>query len=199
MPASVCGTRVFAGVSRVFAAMGVIAMAVNLNRPRWRLMVMTMDRDTTANSIEARLYERFGDDLIRFATSLVGASDAQDVVSRAMVKLIANRALRDASNPQALLFRTAFNEAKSMQRSAFRRRRRERSTARSVLVVDPDLRPEVVHAVLGLSPQQRACIWLTFWADLPVREVAEYLGVSEGTVKQHLSRARARLKEVIDE
>lgn len=153
----------------------------------------------TSQDLESDLYATYGDELVRFATSVVGPADARDVVSQAMTKLIENGALRVAHNPRALMYRTAFNEAKSMQRSGFRRRARERATAQSIAVVDPEVRPDVVNAVLQLSPQQRACVWLTFWADASVAETAELLGVSEGTVKQHLFRARANLKEVLDE
>lgn len=162
------------------------------------LWLMRMGK-TTLTPVEADLYATYGDDLVRFASTVAGPSAAQDVVSQAMAKLISNGALREAPNPRALMYRTVFNEAKSMQRSVFSRRRRERATARSVVAHDPEVRPDVVEAVLRLSPQQRACVWLTYWADLSVADTADHLGISEGTVKQHLSRARDRLKEVLDE
>ena len=162
------------------------------------LELMTID-ETIMDHIEAGCYKMYGDDLVRFATAIVGPSDAQDVVSQAMTKLLSNGALRGAGNQRALLYRTTFNEAKSMQRSVVRRRLRERRTAKVIAVHDPDVRPDVVHAVLRLSPQQRACVWLTYWADLRTSDIAEYLEISEGSVKQHLSRARHNLKEVLDE
>lgn len=159
---------------------------------------MRLDRATVPR-FEADCYASHGDDLVRFASTVAGPSDAQDVVSQAMTKLIANGALRNAQNPRALMYRTVFNEAKSLQRSGFRRRRRERAAARSVVAHDPEIRPDVVEAVLRLSPQQRACVWLMYWADMSLADTADHLGVSEGTVKQHLSRARTHLKEVLDE
>ena len=149
--------------------------------------------------VEADLYATYGDDLVRFASTVAGSSDAQDVVSQAMTKLIGNGALRDAPSPRALMYRTVFNEARSMQRSGLRRRWRERATARSIVIHDPEVRPDVVEAVLRLSPQQRACVWLTYWADLSVADTADHLGISEGSVKQHLSRARNHLKGVLNE
>jgi RNA polymerase sigma-70 factor (ECF subfamily) len=159
---------------------------------------MTID-EITAGLIEAECYEMYGDDLVRFATAIVGPSDAQDVVSQAMAKLLSNGGLRDAENQRALMYRTAFNEAKSLQRSSVRRRLRERKTAKVIAVHDPDIRPDVLHAVLRLSPRQRACVWLAYWADLGTTDIAEYLDISDGSVKQHLSRARQNLKEVLDE
>jgi RNA polymerase sigma factor (sigma-70 family) len=62
----------------------------------------------------------------------------------------------------------------------------------------PTLRPEIRRAVAALSARQRAVIVLTYWADLDPRHVAERLGISEGSVRRHLARARAHLRKVLD-
>ena len=155
--------------------------------------------EATVVPVEADYYAAQRDELMRFATAVAGVSDAADAVSQAMTKLIANGALRDATNPRALMFRTVFNEAKSMQRSGIRRRWRERVTARSVVAYDPEIRVDVVDAVLALPPQQRACVWMRYWADLSVADTADHLGISEGAVKNYLSRARDHLRGVLDE
>jgi len=54
-------------------------------------------------------------------------------------------------------------------------------------------RNTVLAALGGLSPQQRACVVLRFYEDLPVAAVASVLGVAEGTVKRHLSDALTRM------
>ena len=50
-----------------------------------------------------------------------------------------------------------------------------------------------------LSVQQRASVVLTYWEDLAPSQVAGRLGISEGSVKRHLARARSRLKELLDD
>ena len=45
-----------------------------------------------------------------------------------------------------------------------------------------------------LSVQQRAVTYLTYWHDWSVSQVAEALGVGEGTVRRQLARARTRLR-----
>ena len=59
--------------------------------------------------------------------------------------------------------------------------------------------PDVATAIAQLAPMQRAAVVLFYWDDLPVREIAEVLEVSESTVKQHLHRARHRLADVLAE
>lgn len=116
-----------------------------------------------------------------------------------MASLIASAALAGADNPRALMYRAVLARAKSMQRSAFRRRRRERNYAETVVTADPEVIPEVARAVARLSPQQRACIFLTYWEDLTPRQIGEQLSIAEGTVKLHLARARQNLREVLDD
>lgn len=146
-----------------------------------------------------QLYERYGEAVTRFATSLVGPADAADVVHNAVASLIAKDSLASADNPKALLYRAVLNHARSFQRSAFRRRRREQRFADGVVAIDPVVEPEVARAVISLSPQQQACVFLTYWEDMSPSQVSERLGIAEGTVKYHLAQARSRLREVLDE
>jgi RNA polymerase sigma factor (sigma-70 family) len=147
----------------------------------------------------SRLYEQHRAGLIRFATALVGPSDAADAVSEAMASLLRSGVLPEAGNPRALMYRAVLMRSRSMQRSWYRRRVREQRFAESVILEAPEVRPEVLAAVLGLSVQQRACVYLTYWEDLSAGQVGERLDLGEGTVKKYLARARARLREVLDE
>lgn len=51
----------------------------------------------------------------------------------------------------------------------------------------------------ALSPQQRTALVLRYGHDLPVGEVAEMLGVELATVKTHLVRGLARLRDLMEE
>jgi RNA polymerase sigma-70 factor (ECF subfamily) len=46
-----------------------------------------------------------------------------------------------------------------------------------------------------LTAAQRAVVTLFYWEETPVEEIARTLGMPENTVKTHLSRARATLRE----
>jgi DNA-directed RNA polymerase specialized sigma24 family protein len=120
---------------------------------------------------EAGLYERNRRELTRFATTLVGVSDAGDVVSDALESLLRSGQLLKARNPSALMHRAVFNKARSMRSSFFRRRARERRFEQELGVTHPELRPDVITAVIKLSPWQRACIYLTYWDDLAPTQI----------------------------
>ena len=53
-------------------------------------------------------------------------------------------------------------------------------------------------AFARLNPEQRIVVVLRFWRDLSVEEIAERLGVPEGTVKSRLHYALKALREAIE-
>ncbi len=59
--------------------------------------------------------------------------------------------------------------------------------------------PRVAEAVRRLPLQQRTAVAPFYLADLSLLDVAEAMAVSEGTVKRHLSRARAGLRTILEE
>jgi RNA polymerase sigma factor (sigma-70 family) len=157
--------------------------------------------DDRAGPDDAQLYRQVSPELIRFATALVGRGDAPDVLSGAVVKALATPGWPAVANRRAYLYRAVFNEAQTWLRRAGQRPILERRAVRAATLDRwelPTLHPDVRAAVAGLSVRQRAVIVLTYWADLDPRSVAEWLGISEGSVRRHLARARARLREVLD-
>ena len=53
-------------------------------------------------------------------------------------------------------------------------------------------------AIDSLPKRQRLCVLLRYFEDLPEVEMAEILGVSAGTIKSQLAKARAHLRGVLD-
>ena len=64
-------------------------------------------------------------------------------------------------------------------------------------VLDAERRRELIAAVNGLRPDDRLVIGARYFLDLPEAEIAALAGVAPGTVKSRLSRARARLAEML--
>lgn len=146
----------------------------------------------------AEAYEKYAEELVRFATGLVGPDDAQDVVSEAFVNAIRSRTWNRVEHPRAYLYQVVTNEVRMRHRTTMRRRARERKAAIPAVTYQSEVRPEVLEAVGSLSPRQRAVVVLTYWEGLTASDVAERLGIRDGSVRRHLARARAKLREVLD-
>jgi RNA polymerase sigma factor (sigma-70 family) len=144
-------------------------------------------------------YRKYADDLVRFATGLVGPFDAQDVVTDACLRSFRSKAWPQVRNHRAYLYRSVLNHARSYHRSTLRRRIREMKVASPGVSRPHEVDLDVLAAVDRLSVQQRAAVVLTYWEDLTAAEVALRLRISEGSVKRHLARARSRLREYLDE
>lgn len=143
------------------------------------------------------VYRSYSVELIKYATGLVGPFDAPDVVTDACLKAFGSRNWPDVADRRAYLYKTVLTVANDHHRRTLSRRLREMKAAGRDHMPDPtasvDL--EVLDAVERLSVQQRAAVFLTYWEDLAPEVVAERMGVSTGTVKRHLARARKRLGE----
>lgn len=146
---------------------------------------------------DAEVYEKYSSELVRFATGLVGPDDAPDVVSDAFLNVLGSQTWETVEEPKAYLYRAVLNEVRMRHRSRMRRSAREMRTAKREATFDPEVRPEVLEAMSALSTRQRAAVVLTYWEDLTPEGVAARLGISEGTVRRHLNRARSKLREVL--
>jgi RNA polymerase sigma factor (sigma-70 family) len=146
---------------------------------------------------DAEVYRKHADDLIRFATGLVGPSDAADVVSEAVLCCLDSARWVAVTEKRPYLYRSVYNKAAEFHRATSRRRSRETLAARNQFVESPEVRPEVLAAVFSLSLRQRAVIVLTYWEDLAPSSIATLMDISQGSVKRHLARGRSRLKEAL--
>ncbi len=153
---------------------------------------------TTSDRGDAEVYREHAAELVRYATVLVGPTDAADVVADAVLGAFGSRAWPTVTNRRAYLYRAVYHRALDVRRGAVRRHRREAVTASSEHEVGAEPSLDAQRALDHLPAQQRAVVFLTYWADLTPAQAAELLDVSEGTVRKQLARARATLRRVLD-
>ncbi|MER5890364.1 SigE family RNA polymerase sigma factor [Streptomyces sp. NPDC001941] len=127
--------------------------------------------------------------------------EAQDVVQEAFVRAWgARRKLDGELGPDAWIRTVAWRLAVSRWRRVLGGHRAWRRRSDPVAVEGPD--PYLVDlgaALRRLPPRQRQCAALFYVCDVPVGAIAAETGLSEGTVKTHLSRARALLARHLDD
>ena len=145
----------------------------------------------------SEVYRRHADELVRYATALVGPADAPDVVVDAVVAAFRSPAWSKVENQRAYLYRAVLNRSLSVRRSDARRVARELRVAGSEPVAAGESSLDAQRALAGLSPQQRAVVYLTYWEDLTPAQIAALLEVSEGTVRKQLARAREQLRRIL--
>jgi RNA polymerase sigma factor (sigma-70 family) len=147
---------------------------------------------------DGEFYRKHAEELVAFATGLVGPSNAADVVSEAVLKCLASRQWSKVIQKRPYLYRCVYHEAARFHRSTARRSDRERRAAQRAWVGTTEPQPEILAAVASLSIRQRAVIVLTYWGDLKPAAIADLLDISEGAVRRHLARGRDRLRKVLD-
>ncbi len=136
-------------------------------------------------------------DLVRYATVLVGPHEANDIVNEAVTATIARSSLATVDDVRAYWFRAVTNTAADWHRSRFRRTARETRAVGRPALSEPTTPDDARRVLAGLSTQQRAVVYLTYWHDWPIDRVAATLQVSDGTIRKQLGRAREHLREVL--
>lgn len=169
------------------------------------------DRSDRAAWLE-RLVDAHGDDVLRLAfLSLRDRAQAEDIFQEVFLRAYTHAdSFRGESSPRTWLYRITVNLCRDRLRSAgFRRLVVIGDDAvGSLLPPVPDAeeealaeadREELLEAVLRLPLEFREVILLYYIHELDVREVAEALGLTAGTVKSRLHRARLKLRTLLEE
>ncbi len=154
--------------------------------------------DATAHDFDA-FYRCTFAGMVVLATAVTGQrAGAEDVVQDAM--LDAHRRwdrVGGYDSPRAWVRRVVIQRSTKVSR----KRRNERNAHLRRVGDDapdhgdPALDPMLATALRSLPVQQRAVLALHYLEDLSVHDTAELLGITDGTVKTHLSRGRTALAE----
>ncbi len=128
-------------------------------------------------------------------------ADAEDAVQEGFVAALRkHRTLSSVQNPEAWIRTTAVNHLRSRWRhAAVVRKYQPRVPGPQVPV---DVGPEhvaIVSALTAVDDGQRQVVVLHYLADLGTAEIADELGIPEGTVKSRLARARTKLADLLEE
>src|SRR5262245_38516506 len=131
---------------------------------------------------------------------------AEDVTQQAFVQAIRNRSSFDGrADPVTWICSIARNALLNHYRSERREWRRRVAVVPEIEMAD-ELSPqrshdrdELVQALGLLHPDQRTAMILKYVDGMTVREIADALGRSEAGAESLLSRARSRLRELLEE
>jgi RNA polymerase sigma-70 factor (ECF subfamily) len=156
-------------------------------------IVTTVATPIAASGEVESVYRQDGDRLWRALFAFAGNEEvASDAVAEAFAQALRRgSAIRDV---RGWVWRSAF-------RLAAGDLKRQSSLSRAPIphgaVNDFHPDEELLSALQGLTPQQRAVIVLHYYADCPVREIARRTGINPLAVRAHLSRGRKHLRVLL--
>jgi RNA polymerase sigma-70 factor (ECF subfamily) len=119
----------------------------------------------------------------------VAEEATQEAFARALERW---RRLRDRPWAAGWVTTTAMNVARKSLR------RRSAPVGPDVASDEPESGWDLWRAVRGLPARQQEAVVLFYVMDLPVVEVAEVMRCERGTVKAHLAKARASLRDALE-
>ena len=147
--------------------------------------------------LDEAVYRKYADELIRFATTLVGPSLAEDLFVSAVLKAMSAPGWGEVTEPRAYLFRVVANEARMLWRTDRRRRQREERAVSSSSVAESTISAEVRDALGRLSLLHRSVLFMAYWPEMTVAEIAATLQISSRSVERALTQGRRLLEEAL--
>ncbi len=158
----------------------------------------------------ADLYRLYAPQLLRYVSSRVtGTQEAEDITNSIFEKAFAAIGRYEPSPAQFSTW--LFTIAQNTIIDYYRRRRLPQvddAEGQLFALTDPNEGPEgsllaherrrfVYEAVMQLTPEQRQVVGCRFFFNLPVHDVAEMMGKTEGAVKALQFRALERLRRTL--
>lgn len=146
-----------------------------------------------------RLVEKYQSEIKRFFMNLTGdAALSDDLAQETFIKAYTGiRGFRGMAKFSTWLYRIAYNEFYSWNRQ--RREEREPESIREPSTGEwsGDIKLDVWTAVGMLGEPARTIVVLFYIDDKPIKEIAAITSLPEGTVKSHISRAKSKLAEFL--
>ena len=140
------------------------------------------------------LYRTDGPKLWRALAAFTGVPEvASDALAEAYAQSL--RRGRDLTSPRAWIWRVAFR----MAAGEMQRLRAEGGVPTESGQAAPETLRDLVDALKAISPNQRLAVILHDYADKPIADVCEVMGIARATAYVHLSQGRRRLRALLEE
>ena len=165
------------------------------------MTISDVDLDRSG-ALEA-LHRQHHGSLVRSAAWILDDQElAEELVQESYIRLagVWDR-LDDRDAALSYLRKTVFNLSHSKIRRLIVGRSKHRAVQARPVSPDVEQTPlmdsELAEAIRQLSVRQRECIVLRYEHDLSIAQIAEVLGIAEGSAKSHIHRALGRLSALV--
>lgn len=145
-----------------------------------------------------QLIQQYADMIYRIAfQNLKNPADAEDIFQEVCLALLTKNApLYDENHIKNWLIRVTINKCKSFHKSVWQSRTESISEHTELMAPETSA---VMEELYTLPKHYRNVIYLYYYEDYTISEIAEILGKSQNTINSQLQRARKRLKKILEE
>ena len=147
-----------------------------------------------------QLVEDYSDMLLRIGYTWLGdLDDAKDVCQAALIRAWqAEKSFPTPKEERAWMVRVVINLCKDWKKSAWVRHRADLEEGIDLQTSPPE-EGGVLELVQALPEKDRQVIYLRYYEGYEVREMARLLSLPAAVVSNRLSRARRRLRNMMEE
>ena len=152
-----------------------------------------------------QLVQRWQQPMYRYALRMLGDSDgALDTVQETWLAAIKGIVgLKDITRFRVWLFRVLANKCRDRGRVLARTKRRLQKIAQqpirdSVPCSQQELQDNVRHCLEQMSTESKSILLLRYMEDFSLEDIADVLGLPDGTVRSRLHRARKQLRDILE-
>jgi len=157
-------------------------------------------RSLCADDLE--IISKYSDTVYRMAYSMVkNRYDADDIHQEVFVRYIRKRPkFESTEHENAWFLRVTINLCRNLWKTAWRRKvvSMEEDFVDETEMPEETAEDQVIEAVKSLPQKYRVVIHLFYYEEMSIEEISEVLHAKPSTVRTHLTRARAKLKGLLE-
>ena len=148
-------------------------------------------------------FNKFGDTVLRAAFAMTGSySEAEDITQEIFLSLHAKpQRFESDEHLKAWLLRSAINRCKNYRKSAriLRNTALDEKTANTLSCEFTPKDSEIRDRIAKLPEKYSSVIFLYYYEEYTIKEIASLIGKNENTVSSLLQRGRKKLKTELEE
>ncbi|MBR4457411.1 MAG: RNA polymerase sigma factor [Clostridia bacterium] len=164
---------------------------------------MTLAEETVSTASFDELYTLYANDVLRVSYFYLGDRQrAEDVCQDVFVKLITTSPALQAGREKSWLLKVALNRCRDLWRAGWVKRVVLGHPAFELIpgpdeIGEMEEKQAIMGAVNRLPADFKDVVLLHYYQGYGIAEIAQMLGIAEGTVSSRLSRARIKLQSMM--
>lgn len=154
-----------------------------------------MSISINTNELIEYVVEKYSDMIIRISyQNLKNKSDSEDIAQDVFIRLIRQREFKDEEHMKLWIIRVTINLCKDTNKTAWYRKV---EPLEDISIPFTEEEKGVIDELFKLSINYRNVLYLYYFEDYTISEIANILDKSENTISSQLTRGRKKLKNIL--